>query len=167
MAGFERDKRTTQDGKIAVEIEVFGARGVLFKQGVPNPMVADFATSPVTANQPREPGCRLPDKTGKVVTDGFHALFACVRTGGPGVLGDDHQAAHVRQSAGDGFDRIDLDFAVFYPTVSTILCVAGKRGEPVAAMRCASVMAVGWLPLSWKRKSPSFSMTSCIFSRSQ
>jgi hypothetical protein len=31
VAGFERDKGTTQDGKVAVEIEVFGARAVLFK----------------------------------------------------------------------------------------------------------------------------------------
>ena len=148
VARLERDHRTTHDGEIAVEIEVFGEGTVLLKQNIAHPVVADFTTSPVTAHQSRETCGRLRDETAEVVTDGHLALFAGSRAGGPSVLGDHREAAHVRQSAGDGLDGEDFDSPVFYPTVPAIFRVAAKRGEPAAAMRWASARAVGWLPLS-------------------
>ena len=149
VARLERDHRTTHDGEIAVEVEVFGEGAVLFKkQNIAHPVVADLASSPVTALQSRETCGRLRDETAEVVTDGHLTLVAGSRAGGPSVLGDHREAAHVRQSAGDGLDGEDFDSPVFYPTVPAIFRVAAKRGEPAAAMRWASARAVGWLPLS-------------------
>ena len=68
MAGLECDYRTTQYGEIAVEVEVFGTGGVLFKQSISHPVVADFTASPVTAYQSRETFGQLRDETAKVVT---------------------------------------------------------------------------------------------------
>ena len=73
VARLERDHRTTHDGEIAVEIEVevevFGEGAVLLKQNIAHPVVADFATSPVTAHQSRETCGRLRDETAEVVTN--------------------------------------------------------------------------------------------------
>jgi len=64
-------------------------------------------------------------------------LFAAPATGGAHLLGDDHETAHVWQSAGHGFDQEDLDFPLFYPTVPAIFGFAVKRREPNATMRSA------------------------------
>ena len=98
MARLERDHRTTHDGEIAVEIEVFGEGGVLFKQNIAHPVVADLATSPVTAHQSRETFGRLRDETAEVVTNGHLALFAGSRAGGPSVLGDHRETVAAQRS---------------------------------------------------------------------
>ena len=118
---------------------------VLFQLGIAHPVVADFTASPSTAHQACETLGRLRDQAAEVMTDGLLAFLADTGTGRTGLLGDNHEAAHMRQSAGDGFDGVNLDFLAFYPTVSPILRFAGKRGEPIAAMRWASARAVGCL----------------------
>ena len=47
--------------------------------------------------------------------------------------GDDDEASHLRQSAGEWLDWVNFDSTPFYPTVPTVFGLAGKRGEPVAA----------------------------------
>ena len=59
-------------------------------------------------------GCgQLRNEAAKVVTNGLLAFFAGSRAGGLGLLGNHHEAACVRESAGDGFDWVNLDFPVF------------------------------------------------------
>ena len=148
VAALEGDQGASQHGEVAVEIEVLRQGGVFLEQRVAHPVVADLAASPVAAHQSRETHGFLRHEGADVEAHGLLAFLAAPGRGGAGPLGDDHQAAHVRQSAGDGLDGENFGVPVFYPAVTPILRVADKRGEPVAAMRWASARAVGWLPLS-------------------
>jgi hypothetical protein len=142
MAGFQRDEGASQDGKVAIEIEIFGAGGVFFEEGVAHPVVADLATSPVATYQLGEALGALWQETAQVVAEGHLSGFAAW-LGGTAAFGDHHQAAHMRQAAGAGLDGEDFDVTVFYASVPAILGVTGKRGESAAVTRRTSAMAVG------------------------
>lgn len=75
MAGLERDEGATQHGEIAVEVEIFGERGVLPKQGVAHPVVTNFAASPVAAHQSSEAGGRLGNEAAEIVITGVSPLI--------------------------------------------------------------------------------------------
>lgn len=113
MARLEGDEGATQYGQIAVEIEVFGAGGVLFKECVAHPVIADFATSPMASHQAAKTFRTLRHEGAEVVTDRFLGFLASLAAGGAGLLGDDHQAAQVRQPAGEGFDGENFDAPLF------------------------------------------------------
>ena len=138
MPCLERDHSASQHGEVAGDVEVSDACAVFFKQGVAHPMVTDLASSPVPAHKLREALRSLLHEAAHVVADAAHALFARSAARARDLLGDDNKAAHMRQSAGDGFDGIYLDPAPLYASVPAIFCFAGKRGEALAAMRCAS-----------------------------
>jgi len=74
VARLERDEGAVQQGEIAVEIEVFGTGGVLFKQRVANPVVGAFAASPVASDQPRKALGGLRQQGADAVADGIFGL---------------------------------------------------------------------------------------------
>ena len=142
-AAFERDQRATQHGKVAIEVLVLAERLVLFKQGIADPVIADLTPSPVTANQLRKALGPLWYEGADVVANRFLTRVWSFGTCGPGQLGDDHQTAHMRQSAGAGFDGKDFGSPCFYASVAAIFCGAVKRGALAATIRSASASAVG------------------------
>lgn len=167
MTRLEGNEGTTQHGEVAVEIEIARTGGVFFEERVANPMVAAFAASPMTSDQAGKSLGALRHEGAHIGVGRLLAFAHLATPGGMRSLGDDHQAAHMRQAAGEWLDGENLNASVFYPTVAAVLGFAGKRGEPASTMRRASVSAVGWLPLSWNRASPLFSTTHWMFSRSQ
>lgn len=134
--------------RLSLRLRFFGTGGILFNERVAHPVVADFGTSPMTSDQAGETFRALRHECAEVVAHRFLDFLASLSACGASLLGDDHQAAHVRQAAGDGLNGKDCGVSAFQPIVPAVFCVAGRRGEPAAAIRWASTNAVGWLPLS-------------------
>ena len=98
-AGFQCDEGAPQDREVAVEVEVLGTSGVFLEQSVAHPVVADFSTTPVAAYELREAFGGLRDEAAEVMAEAQFGRFAA-GPGRPAAFGDDHQAAHMRQTAG-------------------------------------------------------------------
>ena len=148
-------------------------------------MVADLAAAPMAADEFGEELGRAGMMATQVVGDAFLDFlrrcrgesigdcglwrggrwFFCI-LGGARLFHND-EGAHVRQADLHRIDGKDLNGALVVSAVLGTYRVAGKRGEVPAAMFPACAKAVGWLFLSWKRKSPPFSTTNCILSGSQ
>ena len=91
----------TQDGEVAVEVEVFAARGVFSKLGVAHPVVSALASAPVATDERSEALRFLRRQAADVVVGGGLRFASCrwLGTTAAGDLGHADEAAHVRQSA--------------------------------------------------------------------
>jgi hypothetical protein len=67
----------------------------------------------MTSHQAGETFRALRHEGAEVVALRLLDFLASLAAGGAGLLGDDHQAAHVRQAAGEGLDGENFDAPVF------------------------------------------------------
>lgn len=106
---------------------------------VSNPVVSDFAPSPVSAyerGEVRSTGvarCQAADIK-------MAGVNGCVIAAGAGFF-DDDQGAGVSQSGLGGFNRVNGYMARFEPSARFVGCAVCKRGEVSASVRAVLTTA--------------------------
>ena len=124
--GFQGDQAAAQYGEFGIEVEVFGAGFVLFENGVPDPVVADFAPAPMPTDELGDSlGASRLNRGGADVEGGDGLV---VLPGGAFALGD-REAAGKSQVGFDRFERVCLYGAFVEPAMPAFgLFGVGKRG---------------------------------------
>lgn len=81
--GFEVNERASHQGEVCVEIPVFGARFVFSPEMISNPVVSDFASTPVAAYECGEVlrGGAVGRQTADIKMPGVNGLFVAGEAG--------------------------------------------------------------------------------------
>lgn len=141
----EVQQRAADERQIREEIGVAGTRAVFAHEGVASPVIADFNSAPMAANQ-SQPLLRmvgLGRRTGKIET-GFNRGHAGLFDGAFAAQHD--QGAGKGEFGAEGFDGKGMESAHFNPSVAEL--GVGKKGVSFRAFRRRACWSnLGWLPL--------------------
>ena len=143
------EERIADEGQIGQEVGLARTRLVFAQQNVASPVIADFDSTPVSADE-------FQPLLGPILLGrGTRQVIARLDRRVPGLFeralaAQDDQGPGVREVGRERFDGEGVQVADFDPAVSRL--GLGKKGVPGRASRPRACLSrLGWLPLIWTR----------------
>ena len=132
VLGQQSQQATAQEGQVGQEAGIAAAGAVLAHEGIAPPVITDFDSAPVSANEPQPLGrtVLVGQGAGEVVM-GFGGGLAALFDGA--AVAQDRQASGKGEVGFQGFDGKDVQVSGFDAAVAGV--GVGKKGVSLSASR--------------------------------